>query len=281
MKRHPLTFGLATALALIAAGSAKLDAALINHWKFDETSGGTAADSTGGVVGTWQNGTSTNLSWTTGQIGGAADLGGQTTGNNYFSTGTLTTLSGATGLTLSAWINPDGFTGSTYEGIFTTRSTVTGSAIGNANWGFSWENGNSTPNPLPHLDSRTGNGVDSNPATIEAAGGWYHIALVWDGVAGTHKNYINGVETASDIGPVGEISGGVWHIGHDDCCGGVRDFDGQIDDLAIWDNALTGANILAIYNGGLAGIDAATSVPEPSGLALVGLSGLAFLRRRR
>ncbi len=266
--------------ALLGMAASPLQAALINHWTFDETSGGTAADSSGGLNAVWQNGVSTELSWTTGQVGGAADLSGLVAGNNYFLVSSLSTLVNATGLSLSAWINPDGFTGTTYEGVFTTRGTLTGTAMGNQNWGFSWENGNSTPNPGPHLDSRTGNGVDSNPATIEATGGWYHIALVWDGVAGTHKNYINGVLTASDIGPIGAISGGSWQIGNDDCCGGNRDFDGQIDDLAVWDNALSGAQISAIYQGGLAGLNAA-QVPEPGSLALILLGGLALLRRRR
>ncbi len=235
-------------LSSIGASQAKL----IAHWDFDESSGGTAADSVGAIDAVWQNGTGSNLAWTSGQIGGAADLGGQTAGNNYFSIGTLGTLSGATGMTLSVWINPDGFTGSTYEGIFTTRATLTGTAAGNQNWGFSWEDGNAS-NGEPHLDSRTGNGVDSNPASILAGGGWRHIALVWDGLLGTHVQYINGVRSAGGSGPVGNLTGGVWHIGHDDCCGGNRDFDGKIDDLGVWDNALSDADILAIYNNGLAG----------------------------
>lgn len=154
-----------TIVVLSSIGASQ--AGLIAHWDFDEPSGGTAADSVGAIDAVWQNGTSNNLAWTNGQIGGAADLGGQTAGNNYFSIGTLGTLSGATGMTLSVWINPDGFTGSTYEGIFTTRATLAGTAAGNQNWGFSWEDGNAS-NGEPHLESRTGNGVDSNPASILA-----------------------------------------------------------------------------------------------------------------
>lgn len=256
------TLPIAIAFAILLSTTPDLRADLIGHWSFDETSEGTASDPVGAEDATWQNGSSTNLTWTTGQIGGAANLGGQTTDSNFFSTGTLSTLSDAGALTISAWINPDGFTGSTYEGIFTTRGTLSGTAAGNQNWGLSWENGNGS-NPNPHLDSRTSNGIDSNPASILASGGWYHVALVWDGVAGTHLQYINGVQSASGSGPIGNISGGEWHIGHDDCCGGSRDFDGQIDDLGVWDHALSATEIQTIYQNGLAGLALDEFLPLP------------------
>jgi hypothetical protein len=263
---------LAAACAALVTTSSFLRAELIGHWTFDEITGGITTDSGGAIDANWQNGSSTNLNWTTGQIGGAADLGGQTSGDNFFSTGNLTTLSNANALTIAVWVNPDGFTGSSYEGIFMTRSSLTGSAAGNQNWGIAWEDGNGT-NPNPHLDSRTGNGIDSNPASILANDGWCHVALVWDGSAGTHVQYINGVQSASTSGPTGTISGGTWHIGHDDCCGGSRDFNGQIDDLGVWDHALSAAEIAAIYNQGLNGLalDETPLLPptEPLNVGLV------------
>jgi hypothetical protein len=236
------------ALSALAISGREAQANLLDYWTFDEMSGEVANDTVGGRNGNWQN-AGANLSWTTGIVGGAANLGGQTAGNNYFRVDLAGRLVDATSLTISMWARPDAFTGSTYEGLFTTRGTVTGTAIGNLNWGFSWENGNSQPNPLPHLDSRTGNGLDSTGAMEVGAGangGWHHVVLVWDGVAGTHTQYLNGVATSA-AGPVGTLSGGVWHIGHDDCCGGSRDFDGAVDDLAVWDQALTAQDVADLF----------------------------------
>ncbi len=244
----PILFSAAIVLSSIVISGRDAQANLLDYWTFNETSGETANDSIGGRNGTWQN-AGANLAWTTGIVGGAADLGGQTAGNNYFRVDLTGRLVDATSLTISMWARPDAFTGSTYEGLFTTRATVTGTAIGNLNWGFSWENGNSAPNPLPHLDSRTGNGLDSTGAMEVGAGvngGWHHVVLVWDGVAGTHTQYLNGVATSA-AGPVGTLSGGIWHIGHDDCCGGTRDFDGAVDDLAVWDQALTEQDVADLF----------------------------------
>ena len=42
--------------------------------------------------------------------------------------------------------------------------------------------------------------------------------------------------------------------------GGGRYFDGMIDDLAVWDEALSPEDILLIYNGGVQGTDAVTAL---------------------
>ncbi len=54
--------------------------------------------------------------------------------------------------------------------------------------------------------------------------------------------------------------------------------NGTLDEVAIWDRALTGDEIASLYNGG-----AGRSVPEPStiGLILLGLIGLAVGRRNK
>jgi hypothetical protein len=66
---------------------------------------------------------------------------------------------------------------------------------------------------------------------------------------------------------------------------GDRDWDGMIEELAIWDRALTGSEI----NNGVGGVDATSlyqrglsgiAIPEP-GAALLGGFGLLALMRRR
>ena len=63
--------------------------------------------------------------------------------------------------------------------------------------------------------------------------------------------------------------------------GSQGDFEAFLDDWAVLDVALTDTEVLAIYEGGLAGNSIAAVIPEPASIALVGLGGLALLRRRR
>ena len=70
---------------------------LVSQWKFDETSGTTAADSVGANNGTIKNG----AAFTAGKIGNGLSFNGT---NNYIN---FNTDLGATGeITVSAWVNP-------------------------------------------------------------------------------------------------------------------------------------------------------------------------------
>ena len=73
-------------------------------------------------------------------------------------------------------------------------------------------------------------------------GSWIHIAIVGDGTTATL--YKNGVSraTTTDVSPIGvERFGG--HLSG-------RYLDGEMDEVAYWDSALTATNISDIYNSG-------------------------------
>ena len=253
------------AITLAVAIPAASQGALVSHYTLDDTSNGIAVDSVSGNNATWQNGTNTNLGNVVGQIGGAADLT-DAGGNNYFQMN-LPQLVGANGLTISAWVNNDSNNG--YTGVFMTRDF---NGATNNSWGIALE-----PDPDGwHFDSRfNGPGIDSANGSVPIDGNWKHLVLVWDGVAGTATQYINGVETATGASISGTIAGpssGPWYIGYDNCCGGGRDFDGKLDDIMVWDNALSALEVNGVYQAGL--------VPEPS-TSLLGLLGGLFLFRRR
>lgn len=252
-------------------------AGLVSLWTLDDTSSGVATDIINGNDATWQNGTNTNLANTTGQIGGAADLSdlGGAAANNYFAT-SIPQLVGANGISISLWVNNRAQGSSSYNGIFMTRNF---NGATNNSWGLAVEN-----NGNERLDSRVnGPGIDSADGLLADDGNWKHLVLVWDGDAATHTQYINGVETATGASITGPIAGpdsGPWYIGYDNCCGNTRDFDGAIDDIAVWDNALTAAEVGTLYTNGLNGIGAAIPEPATGTLALLGALGLITRRRK-
>lgn len=221
---------------------------LIAYWSLDEGEGEVATDSVGGTKAVWQN-EGVNLEWVDGQIGGAARLT-DTGGDNFFLIESIEKMIGAPALTISAWIDPDEQQSSGYNGIFMTR-TINGAT--NNSWGIAMEG--------EHIDARVnGPGIDSSDL-LDTEDGWYHVVLVWNSEELTYTSYVNGVEEAS--GAVAETvpsriseTSGPWYIGYDDCCGGTRDFDGVIDDIGIWDKALSAEEIEALYNNGLEGIGA-------------------------
>lgn len=278
MKKSSYFCPILGALALTLACPPVARAALVSLWTLDDTSSGTAVDSISGNNATWQN-AGANLANAAGQIGGAADLtdNGTGTANNYFQM-TIPQLIGATGITFSTWINNDANSG--YTGIFMTR-TFNGQT--NNSWGIAIEPGGASWRYDARVD---GPGIDSADDAILVDGNWKHLALVWDGSSQSFTSYLNGIAvnsgtTTTDAnfgGPaIAGPNSGPWYIGYDDCCGGGRDFDGRIDDVAVWDNALSAAEINSIYQNGLNGI----GVPEPS-VSLFGLlGGLLLIRRRR
>ena len=71
----------------ILVGSETLQNGLVGHWKFDETNGTTAHDSSGNEYNAILYGTSNgSVSWVDGKVGGAIDLDGS---NDYLAIETL------------------------------------------------------------------------------------------------------------------------------------------------------------------------------------------------
>ena len=155
---------------------------------------------------------------------------------------------------------------------------------GNAgNWGFASNDAGGGQLGFDYRYDNTGGGSDGKDNLApDAVGNWQHLAMVWRN-DGTGTTYLNGVPGATKTGAstVFEEPGEapiVWYIGSDI----DRRNDAQIDDIAVWDEALSDSQIAMIYTGGLAGNDAPTSlIPEPSVAMLGVLGALGLLRRRR
>ncbi|YCM44660.1 LamG domain-containing protein [Verrucomicrobiaceae bacterium 227] len=248
----------ATALLTSSAG-----AALIGHWAFDEGSGATAADSSG--LG--NDGTITGATW-----------GSDATRANYI------VMSGAAGsvvdpnVTLPAMTSTNNFTwafwANSQEGINGVQQNAV--IIGNRKNGANGEYSprqfiKFTPTKFEwHQNSGTIN--DNQEYDDLVVGEWHHHAVVKTGLS--LQYYRDGIAVGGP-GTVteSELSGAVamrFFIGGDVNNPSVNEFfNGYIDDVRIYDDALSAGDVNAL------------AVPEPSALLLGALSLGMMIRRKR
>ncbi len=106
-------------------------------------------------------------------------------------------------------------------------------------------------------------------------GQWHHVAVSYDSVTGVHSLYVDGQFLGSRTAFGIDVRPENFRIGTTN--GLAEDFKGLMDDLAIFNRALTPAEILAVR----AGDFSAFGVPEPTTFALLGLGLFALMACRR
>ena len=119
--------------------------------------------------------------------------------------------------------------------------------------------------------------------TDDQSGAWHHVVTTVEGGVRTDM-YVDGVLVGSDTsGYAIQGRNNAMQIGGNPDAAN-RGWNGNIDDVAVWNRVLTADEVSSIYNGGDgASIGSLISViPEPSSTALLGLGGLflAFRKRR-
>jgi hypothetical protein len=214
----------------LAAGIA--NAELVGHWKFDEGSGNAAYD-----LSDYTNDGAINggPEWVAGKIGAALEFDGS---DDYVDCGNDSSLNINGEITVAAWVK----TTSTAHGYFVSKGTAY-DEIGHYAIGQEYNV------PLTFQFEIAGSGgaveLDSNIAVND--GQWHHIVGVYDD--SVLKVYIDGVEENAMSGSnslTGSTAGGltIGQRGSGNIIGGI------IDEVRIYNQALTEPEILAAMEGG-------------------------------
>jgi hypothetical protein len=201
---------------------------LVGWWPFDEGSGTTANDSSGNN----NNGTLVNgPTWTTGKLGGALSFDGV---NDYVGLGNPSSLNFSGQITFGAWIKPqanDGLRNIAAHGYRLSPNQEVFFRINTGSYQVgSWDG-----------DSR----VTSYAIPAEDVNNWVHLVGLYDG--SNWKLYRNGVAVSSASYSVGAITVSEnWAIGARGT-GTERFFNGLIDDVRLYNRALSDTEIKALY----------------------------------
>ncbi len=212
------------------------DPSLVGHFKMDEASGNRLLDVSGYGNDADLFGTP---AWSTGVKKLALDLDGA----SYGVVSDQGQLDVTTGLTISGWIQP--FAQTDQELVSRAGAGIDGYTLGLSS--------STSPNPgtvFLHLNQSTfGDAFRLNSLSQYPTGGfaWMHVAVTYNG--STMRMFINGVEETSMPGPASIGAGAVdFGIGaHHD---GTRRFRGMMDDLKIYNKALTAAEIGTLMGSG-------------------------------
>ncbi len=215
----------------------------VAYWKFDENTGTTTSDSSGnGNNGTISGG----ATWTIGKIGNALSYNGV---NGYVDAGNNTILQITGAISLEGWIKINNL--SVNSGLF-GRGHGLGS---NGNFGYFLTY--YAPTNALYFDTyntTTRNALVKTNATIDT--NWHHIAATWDGTTSTNgkKLYIDGVLVAQKTSSIDSMGNPSYNfrIGIDS----INNYPANavIDEVKVYNRALSASEVLADYNAGSSGI---------------------------
>ena len=223
---------------------------LVGYWSFNEGAGGYAGD----MSGNGNTGTLTNMDagsdWVDGKLGQALDFDGS---NDYVLVSSQ--LGQPTNVSLCSWVklNAKDTTGAevmSFTDRLALRMDDTTGPTGFYYHGTGWNN--------------TAAGTANNIAGT----GWRHVCFTHDDASDSQNLYIDGVLKKSTSYTQSIVwSGSTLNIGRHPSSGNF-DFNGSIDEVRIYNRALSAAEVAGLYSTGLAKINT-----SPRGQLTNGLVG--------
>lgn len=219
--------------------------ALVGWWKFDENTGTTTADSSG------NNNTGTLVSspsWGTGKYGSALTFNGSN--YNYVTIPISSSLNLTSAGTLALWEK--------------TSATATGyeTLAGNVNWwadyaGFDISLNSSGGFNVEVADTSGGlSEKETTPSQRYDDQKWHHLVFSWSGIGtNTGKLYADGL-LVDQFNITNNAVSNVYPFSIGTSCGGCNGtttahfFTGTIDDVRVYNRALTAGEVYELYEEG-------------------------------
>ncbi len=230
-------------MSLVAPGVVEgYDPSLVGWWKLDETSGTIAADSSGyGNNGTLVG----DPQWVPGMIEGALELDGS---GDYVNCGASTVFQIQDQITMACWIKVARFT--------TNWSTIISKGDTSYRLSRSGETGNAIHMGVQGTSSSPYQWFDGTVTVTDNQ--WHHVAGVYNGAHA--MIYIDGVLDTTQAA-TGQINASNYelYIGENAEANG-RFLNGLVDDVRIYNRAISQAEILAVMLGTSGGL---SSRPNP------------------
>jgi hypothetical protein len=210
---------------------ADITTGLTAHWKFDETTGAVAADSSGNN----NNASLINFQpddsmWVTGRIGGAIVFNPPDTGDDdQVVTDNPIVLGNQDSFTFAFWArrlpgpNP-------FNPRFITP-------VGSQHWVL-WTPGTGVGFYVPA------------PTQDPPEGAWRHYVVLYDRAAGTYSVYVDGARVVNNVSNPRPEPGEVqWVIGHKELLEDHRDpWRGYLDDMRMYNRVLSDGDVKELYS---------------------------------
>ncbi len=222
-----------------------LSAGLVGHWTLDETSGASIADSAGSNTGTWTDGVNNDVAeeTTTGQNGTALIFDGsddEVTIPHF-------ALSGTSGLTIASWVYLDNAV--TDPRIISKNDTAFNSGH---DWALFMDDSGGNERLTTRLRT-SGNSaahrfISSYNLPLDE---WHHVAVTYNETTALISMYVDGIfhssQTHPDGGPIDAGNAG-RNIAIGNSGSGGRFWDGMLDDIRVYERALSATDIQKLYN---------------------------------
>ncbi|KXK30711.1 MAG: hypothetical protein UZ01_01223 [Candidatus Brocadia sinica] len=239
---------------------------MVSYYKFDEGNGTIALDSS--IYG--NNGTINGATWTTGKSEGALSFDGI---DDFVSVPRMNHDE----ISIAAWFYKNAKDAMNIDGVF-----------GGYRWnsdvqlqeGFDVRFNKADPNKLQFiLVTQDGNGNRTQKTAIKdlvnSVGSWYHVVGTYNKATGKQKLYVNGQPVDTQNHPAGNTVVPLTYFTNMKIgiSGNNGYFNGKIDDVRLYNQALNDQEVQDMYNAYLTGLQARYMFDEGSGSVAADSSG--------